>query len=228
MDRDVSELEARLGHTFRDRNLLRTALTHTSYLNETADLAEHNQRLEYLGDAIVDFLVAEVLYYRFPYAREGEMTRWRALLVSTEGLAELAQRLDLGEHLLLGRGEEATGGRQKPANLAAGLEALVAALYLDSDWETVKRVMLPHFRPYIEQATAMTGPWDARSRLQEEVQARLGITPRYVEVGGRGPDHRPVFTVEVMVGDEVWGRGEGPSKRAAAQAAAEQALRRLD
>lgn len=228
MDEGVPELEERLGYTFADGTLLRTALTHSSYLNETADLLEHNQRLEYLGDAIVDFLVAEVLYYRFPDAREGEMTRWRAQLVSTEGLAGLAGQLRLGEHLLLGRGEEATGGRHKPANLAAALEALVAALYLDSDWETVKKVMLPHFRPYIEQATAMRGPWDARSRLQEEVQARVGVTPRYVEVGGRGPDHRPVFTVEVWVGDEVWGRGEGPSKRAAAQAAAERALQRLD
>ena len=221
------EMQQRLGYAFRDPALLTTALTHSSRLNETSSPLADNQRLEYLGDAIVDLIVAEVLYYRFPDAQEGELTRWRARLVSTEGLAQLADKLELGGHLILGRGEEATGGRAKPANLAAGLEAVVAALYLDSDWDTVKRIMLPHFRPYIEQATAVHGPADARSRLQEQVQALVGVTPHYVETGQSGPDHRRTFTVDVLVGDEVWGRGVGASKRAAAQAAAERALARL-
>lgn len=221
-------MQERLGYSFCQIELLQTALTHSSSLNESAELSADNQRLEYLGDAVVDLLVAEVLYYLFPDAQEGELTRWRARLVSTEGLSQLAQKLELGRHLMLGRGEEATGGRAKPANLAGTLEAVVAALYLDSDWDTVKRVLLPHFRPYIEQATAVHGPADARSRLQEQVQALVGVTPRYVEAGESGPDHRRRFAVEVLVGDEVWGRGIGPSKRAAAQGAAEQALARLE
>jgi len=224
---DPAQIQERLGYTFRDADLLRTALTHSSCLNESEELTADNQRLEYLGDAVVDLLVAEVLYQAFPQAQEGELTRWRARLVSTEGLAQLAQQLDLGRHLVLGRGEEATGGRTKPANLAATLEAVVAAMYLDSDWDTVRRVMLAHFRPYIALVTVVAGPADARSRLQEQVQAVVGGTPRYVEVGESGPDHRRRFAVEVVVGDEVWGRGVGPSKRAAAQGAAEQALARL-
>ncbi len=223
----MAEMQQRLGYSFRRTKLLQTALTHSSSLNESADLSADNQRLEYLGDAVVDFLVAEVLYYLFPDAQEGELTRWRARLVSTVGLSQLAQKLDLGRYLILGRGEEATGGRGKPTNLAATLEAVAAAVYLDSDWDTVKRVLLPHFRPYIEQATAVHGPADARSRLQERVQALVGVTPRYVEAGESGPDHHRQFTVEVLVGEEVWGRGVGLSKRAAAQSAAEQALARL-
>jgi len=222
-----AELEERLGYRFSDANLLRTALTHSSVVNETAEPLADNQRLEYLGDAVVDLIVADCLYHSFPEAREGELTRWRGRLVSTEGLAQLADQLALGDYLILGRGEEATGGRRKPANLAAGLEAVIAAIYLDSDWDTVRSVMLPHFRPYIEEVTAVSGPMDARSRLQEKVQARLGKTPRYVEAGESGPDHRRLFVVEVLVGDEVWGRGKGYSKRSAAQDAAERALARL-
>jgi len=175
----------------------------------------------------VDMLVADVLYRSFPQAQEGDLTRWRARLVSTTGLAELARQLDLGAHLILGRGEETTGGRAKPANLAAALEAVVAALYLDGGWDAVERVILPLFRPYIQRVTALAGPADARSRLQEQVQAVLGVTPRYEEAGESGPDHRRQFVVQVLVGDEVWGRGVGNSKRSAAQGAAEQALTRL-
>ncbi len=223
-------LEARLGHRFRDPYLLDLALTHTSYLNETAEPIDDNQRLEYLGDAIVDLLVAEVLYLQFPHAREGQLTRWRSQTVSTEALAGLARGLSLGGYLRLGRGEENTGGRDKDANLAAVVEALTAALYLDAGWEEMKRVMLPLFTPLIQRATAHRGPHDARSRLQEVVQARIGVTPRYLEVGEQGPDHDRRFSIQAVIGDEVWGEGTGHSKQAAAQAAAERALesRHLD
>jgi len=224
----LSVLEKRLSYKFCDRGLLRTALTHTSYLNELSCPAESNQRLEYLGDAVVDLLIADELFHRFPRAREGALTRWRAQLVSTEALAEVAESLGLGEALLLGKGEEATGGRQKPANLAAALEALVAAIYLDCHWDEMQAVILPLFLPQIERVTAVSGPHDARSRLQELVQAQLGITPRYQAVDERGPDHALIFTVQVLIGNEVWGQGEGPSKQAAAQEAAEEALKRLE
>ena len=223
----LAALERRLGYQFQNRELLRTALTHTSCLNECPDPAEDNQRLEYLGDAVVDFLIADELFQRFPRAREGELTRWRSQLVSTEALASIADAAGVGEALLLGKGEEASGGRQKPANLAAAVEALAAATYLDAGWEAVRQAMLPLFEPQIRRVTVISGPYDARSQLQEVVQASLGITPRYRTVGERGPDHAATFTVQVLLEDEVWGQGEGPSKRAAAQAAALEALKRL-
>lgn len=220
-------LEERLGYQCRDTELLRTAMTHSSYLNESSDLGEDNQRLEYLGDAVLDLLIADQLYRQFPGAREGDLTRWRAQLVSTEALASLAQTLGVGEVMLIGRGEEATGGLGRPANLAATLEALIAAVYLDGGWEALSQAVLPHFAAEMERVSAASGPHDARSRLQELTQALFGITPRYHTVSERGPDHARTFTVQALVGDDVRGEGQGHSKRAAAHAAAEQALAAL-
>ncbi|MGQ9555626.1 MAG: ribonuclease III [Anaerolineae bacterium] len=227
MEERLCILEGRLGYRFRDPDLLCTAMTHTSYLNETTEPREDNQRLEYLGDAVLDLLIAERLFHLFPTAREGDLTRWRAQLVSTEALAGLATALGVGEAMLMGRGEEATGGLLRSANLAATLEALIAAVYLDGGWEALHRVILPLFAPGIERVSSATGPQDARSRLQELVQALYGVTPRYNTVDEQGPDHARTFTVQVLIGDEVHGEGQGHSKRAAAQAAAEQALATL-
>lgn len=220
----LAALEARLGYSFRDKSLLRTALTHSSYLNESSESADDNERLEYLGDAILDFVIAEMLYRGFPLAREGDLTRWRAQLVSTDALAAVARSIGVGDALLIGRGEVGTGGQLRPANLASAFEAIVAAIYLDSDLDQLWRVVPPLFAERARRATLASGPSDARSRLQELAQARYGITPRYRTVDAAGPDHARVFRVQVLVGERVCGEGEGHSKRGAAQAAAEHAL----
>jgi ribonuclease III len=223
----LAALETRLGYTFTDPGLLRTALTHTSYLNESPEPTEDNERLEYLGDAILDFVVAETLYRGFPDAHEGDLTRWRAQLVSTEALAVVSLALGVGDALLIGKGEEGTGGQHRPANLAAAFEAIVAAIYLDSGLEALWRVIPPIFAEPMRRVTLASGPADARSRLQELAQARYSITPRYRTVDEHGPDHARTFTMQVVIGDETYGEGQGRSKRGAAQAAAEQALERL-
>ncbi|MHB0876322.1 MAG: ribonuclease III [Anaerolineae bacterium] len=223
----LAAMESRLGYTFRDQGLLRTALTHSSFLNESPEPTEDNERLEYLGDAVLDFVVAEMLYRGFPQAQEGDLTRWRAQLVSTEALAALALDLGIGEALLIGKGEEGTGGQHRPANLAAAFEAIVAAIYLDSGLEELCRVIPPIFAQATRRVTMASGPADARSRLQELAQARYGITPRYRTVEEHGPDHARVFTVQVYIGDQLYGEGQGRSKRSAAQAAADEALGRL-
>lgn len=214
---------------FTDPALLRTALTHRSYLNEHADLDwEDNERLEYLGDAVLDFVLAEYLFLAFPAAPEGELTALRAALVRRETLARLAQRLSIGPALFMGHGEIETGGRERAATLCAAFEALVGALYLDQGIQTLKAWILPLMKTELENARAEVEDKDPKSRLQELAQAAVGITPRYRTVKAEGPDHARTFTVEVSVGETVWGRGAGPSKQVAAQQAARDALDRAD
>jgi ribonuclease-3 len=221
---------------FRNPALLRTALTHRSYLNEHPDLDwEDNERLEFLGDAVLDFLLAEYLYGHLPNASEGELTGLRAALVRRETLARFARKLDLGQMLFMGHGEVETGGRNRPATLCAAFEALVGALYLDQGLDDVSRFVLPLVERELAAAqTQMADHLDAlymkdpKSRLQEVVQGTLGLTPRYRTVRAEGPDHAKVFTVEVLIGETICGIGEGPSKQFAAQRAAADALARVD
>lgn len=221
-------LEEALAHRFADPGLLKTALTHSSYVNENPDTAaSDNERLEYLGDAVLDFLVADWLFREFPRLSEGQMTNLRALLVREETLARLAAKVNLGDHLLLGRGEEASGGRHRTHNLCAAFEALVGALYLDSDVATVRASILPLMQPELRRLLRERSVRDPKSLLQEWTQARYHVTPSYITVGEEGPDHAKRFTVQVLVNGEVWGSGSGPSKQAAAQRAAQAALERL-
>ncbi len=225
----VQEFAARNGLTFDDPALLRTALTHRSYLNEHADLDwDDNERLEYLGDAVLDFLLAEFLFGRFPGAREGELTALRAALVRRETLSRLAGKLGIGPTMFMGHGEVETGGRARPATLCAAFEAFVGASYLDQGLAAVAGWVLPMMEEELVQAQAEVIDKDPKSRLQELAQGRLGITPRYRTTGQSGPDHVKVFTVQVSVGDLVCGVGEGPSKQSAAQQAAIDALARVD
>ncbi len=212
---------------FRDLNLLREALTHRSYLNEhpEADWGD-NERLEYLGDAVLDFLLADSLYRRFPQAREGELTGLRAALVRRETLARLARQLGLGEALLMGHGEADSGGRQRPPLLCAAFEALIGALYLDQGLTGVASFVMPRMEAELAAAQAEVLDKDPKSRLQELAQGLLGVTPRYRTVKAEGPDHAKRFTVEVHLGNAVWGVGQGHSNQAAAQQAAIDALRR--
>jgi ribonuclease-3 len=216
------------GLSFSDNRLLRRALTHRSYLNEHPESLEDNERLEYLGDAALDFISAAWLYNHFPEMDEGALTRLRSALVRTEQLARFAQELDLGQVLLLGRGEDSTGGRERPAILCASFEALIGALYLDSGLERVTEFMEPRLHAAAEAALEDEQLIDARSILQMWAQAELGQTPQYETVGVDGPDHDREFTVEVSVGDQLKARGTGHSKQDAAQRAAAEALERLN
>jgi ribonuclease-3 len=221
------ELARRAGLTFRDAGLLRRALTHRSYLNEHSDALEDNERLEFLGDAALDFLTGAWLYNRFPEIDEGELTRMRSALVRTEQLAQFAQEIDLGQAILLGKGEEASGGRERPALLCGAFEALVGAIYLEGGLEAVSGFMEPRLARAMATIFEDESLLDPRSQLQVWAQAEVGLTPRYRTVESYGPDHAREFVVEVTVGDEVRGRGLGKSKQEAAQQAATDALSRI-
>jgi len=225
---DLSICEKSLGLIFNDKTLLLRALTHRSYINENPHFVlEDNERLEFLGDAVLDFLVAEYLYHRFPEIHEGELTSLRAALVRTEALAHLARKIGLGRYLYLGRGEESGGGRRRPAVLCGAFEALIGALYLDQGLSAVDSFIKPLIEPEVERILAEHLDKDPKSQLQELSQAELEITPRYRTVGESGPDHAKEFIVEAMIGKQAYGRGVGHSKQAAARAAAQNALAQL-
>jgi len=223
--RSLDDIQRTLKLRFFDQSLLKRALTHRSYINEhPEDALDDNERLEFLGDAVLDFITGEWLYNRFPEMREGRLTRLRAALVRTETLAEMGFQCALGDAMLLGRGEEDSGGRERQANLCCVFEALVGALYLDQGLDAVRDFVLPQFEPVLQQILRTDADKDAKSLLQEWSQAHLGITPTYRTVQATGPDHNKEFTVEAIIGDEVYGRGTGHSKQIAAQEAARSAL----
>lgn len=229
MNEPIAELEKRIGITFQDKSLLRRALTHRSYLNEVGDPGwEDNERLEFLGDAIIDCIVAEYLYHRFPEMQEGVLTSVRANLVRREALASFARKLDLGAYLYMGTGEAQSGGRDRDATLCAAFEALVGAIYLDQKMEGTQRFLLPFVQEALPQALERALMKDAKTRLQEWSQGTLRMTPAYVTVEEEGPDHAKTFTVEARIGGLVVGRGRGSTKQAAAQAAAADALAHTD
>lgn len=214
---------------FRDPSLLARALTHRSYLNEHPELAlEDNERLEFLGDAVLDFVVGAWLYNRFPELPEGRLTSLRAALVKTDTLAEFSVQIGLQDPLRLGKGEAESGGRARTSLLCNAFEAFVGALYLDQGLEAIRALLGKLLPDEVERIMAEERDRDAKSILQEWSQAKHGYTPRYRTVHAEGPDHARQFTVEVHIGEHVVGRGIGPSKQIAAQAAASEALARLD
>jgi ribonuclease-3 len=225
---DISAAKDALGLTFEDDTLLQRALTHRSYLNENPDYRfEDNERLEFLGDAVLDFVVGEYLYQRFPEEDEGTLTSWRAALVNTRSLADFARQIGLGPYLLLGRGEDESGGRRRPAVLCGAFEALIGAIYLDQSLSQVNEFVLPRFEPALDHILRNNLDKDAKSQLQELSQAYLGHTPRYPTVSTSGPDHDKVFTVAATINGVTYGRGQGRSKQIAAQVAASEALQQL-
>jgi len=225
-------LQQVVGYRFRDPELFRCALTHPSYVNEhPEDETGDNQRLEFLGDAVLDFVASAWVYRHYPNFDEGRMTRLRAALVRTEALAQLARQVHIGDALRLGHGEEESGGRARDANLCDAFEALVGALYLDGGLAAAEDLIEPLIGPVAEATLAAEADLDAKSRLQEWSQAELGVTPRYRIVAEKGPDHAKVFVAEVLVGKKVMGQGAGRSKQVAGQAAAQaawEALMRLE
>jgi ribonuclease III len=224
-----SRLQQRIGYHFMDRSHLRQALTHKSFSNEqpSGHAAAHNERLEFLGDAVLDLVISHILFYSFPLLPEGEMTRLRAEVVSERSLADIGREIALGDCLQLGRGEELTGGREKDSLIADALEALLGAVYCDGGWAGVHQVAEALFARAIEDSVRRKNGLDYKTRLQEVLQARYGKPPEYVLMGMAGPDHRRVYTMEVRFDDETIGGGSGRTKKAAEQEAARQALERL-
>ena len=225
---DLTVLQQRLGVSFNNPSLLEQALVHTSYLNENPGFTrDSNEKLEFLGDAILGFIIAEKLYRDFTQFSEGEMTRLRATLVRRETLARMAAALELGDYLYLGKGEEASGGRSKAGNLASVFEAVIAAIFLDQGITVTGDVILRIFDKELRKAVRLGAVADYKSRLQEIIQARQQETPVYQLVEEQGPAHDRLFTVEVKVADTVLGRGSGKSKKIAETKAARSALERL-
>lgn len=229
LPQQFAALEARLGYRFRDRGLLEHALTHRSKAHEDpSGGVRDNESLEFLGDAVLGMVVAEALYRTFPHFSEGQKSKVKAAVVSTASLAELAERLGLGEHMILGRGEDKTGGRRKQALLADTCEALMAAIYLDGGLEAARQFILRELGAGIEDARRPEYfGRDHKSALQEQLQALGRPLPVYRVAAEVGPDHRKQFHVEVVVGGEVLAQGVGRTKKEAEQEAAKSALTTL-
>lgn len=225
---DLAALQEILGVPFKDPSMLEQALVHSSYVNENPGLAlTSNERLEFLGDAVLGSVIAEKLYHDLPSFTEGEMTKLRATLVCRDTLAQAARAIRLGDYLYLGKGEEASGGQHKPVNLAGALEAMIAAIYLDQGAATAKDFILRLFNKELQKVVSQGAEVNYKSQLQELIQAREQQTPAYHVIEATGPDHDRRFTVEVRVGDTVLGRGSGRSKKEAETEAARSALERI-
>ena len=211
---------------FKNKELLTQALTHKSWVNEHKGERETNERLEFLGDAILEFVITENIYLGFPKEQEGYLTALRANLVNTQNLAALALRLGVGQELFLSKGEEDGGGRENTSLLADTVEAIIGALYLDQGLDTVKSFIKANLVTEIPDKVSQPLK-DAKSRLQEYVQAKGIPTPKYKVLEESGPDHEKRFIIEVEVNGSNWGMGEGKSKNQAEQAAAEKALEKV-
>lgn len=222
---NLASLQRKIHLTFKDEQLLQTAFVHTSYINEhRAVKQEHNERLEFLGDAVLELVTTEYLYRAFPETEEGQLTAFRSALVKGKHLAEVARALHLGEYLLLSRGEEKSGGRGKNYILANTIEALIGAIYLDRGFSVahkfISRFILTNLGDILEKGLHV----DAKSRLQELSQEKFGVTPLYKVLRERGPDHNKIFEVGAFITEELVGRGEGSSKQKAEEQAARAAL----
>ncbi len=227
-DIQYAELELALDYRFKNRELLKEAVTHRSYCNESAaKAAKDNERLEFFGDAALDFFVSAILMQLYPDSREGELSRIRASLVEEAALARLAQRLDLGRYLRLGRGEEKSGGREKRSLLANTYEAVVAALYLDGGADPAGKLVARDISWLLEQRKIDAGERDYKTEFQEKAQAGYGTLPRYELKEVTGPSHQQHFVVTALIGSALFGEGSGSSKKAAEQAAAKIGLAKI-
>ena len=225
----MKTIEEKIGYSFIDKTLLETALTHSSYSREKDGLCEHNERLEYLGDAMLDAIIGEELYRMFPKEEEGFLSRTRSYLVCEKSLDAVARKIGIGENIRLSRGEEKTGGRERTSILADAMEAIIGAVFLDGGYDKAKAMVLEVFAEVIEDAGR--GKFiitDYKSALQERLQAE-GInieTVKYQDAGQEGPDHDKIFTVKLLIDGEEISQGTGKSKKQAQQNAAEQAMAR--
>lgn len=222
---NFEKFEEKAGVVFKNKGLLKQAFTHRSFINENRGAAlEHNERLEFLGDAVLELVITDYLYGRFKDSTEGELTSLRSALVNADTCSVVAQRLGANDFLLLSRGESKDTGRARQYILANTLEAIIGAVYIDQGYEVAKNFILAHVAPLTEDILK-GGDWiDAKSLFQEKAQEYVGLTPVYKTIRESGPDHDKHFTVSVSVGGESYGEGEGKSKQDAEQAAARRAL----
>jgi ribonuclease-3 len=223
------EVEEKLGITFKDPKLLKTALTHRSYLNEHRGMhLENNERLEFLGDAVLELIISSELFKKYPKKPEGELTAIRSALVRTESLAQESRLLEIGEHVLMSKGEEVSGGKDKDFILANLYEAVLGAIYLDQGIEVcrefVKRTVLKKLNRVIDQELFI----DPKTRVQELIQAKYKVTPTYTLIKQRGPDHDRTFTVGLKVGKKLMTKGTGISKQKAEEDAARKCIEKLE
>lgn len=221
---NFTEFEEKLGYSFKDKSLLELALTHSSFANENK-LKKNNERFEFLGDSVLGFVTAEYLFTEFKNRPEGEMTKLRAAVVCEKSLFKFAEQIDLGKYILLGRGEDGTGGRNRPSVVSDAFEAIIAAIYIDGGIEAVKPYILRFIKDAVKRETSFK---DNKSLLQEEIQKVKGNTLAYEEVGEEGPDHDKTFVFRVKLNGEVIGEGKGKSKKEAEQNAAGNALDKLN
>lgn len=220
-----SEFEARIGRSFSDKRLLEQAFTHRSYLNENRGAGRaHNERLEFLGDAVLELVVSEFLYAKYPEKPEGDLTAYRAALVNTQSIAEAAAKLGMNDYLLLSRGESKDTGRARTIILANAFEALIGAIYLDAGYGAARDFIAGELFHKTDDVVEKRLWQDAKSRFQEAAQEKHGVTPNYVVLSQTGPDHDKRFVSGVYVGQEIVARGEGRSKQEAEQDAAQKAL----
>lgn len=220
---NFTEFEEKLGYSFKDKSLLELALTHSSFANENK-LKKNNERFEFLGDSVLGFVTAEYLFTEFKNRPEGEMTKLRAAVVCEKSLFKFAEQIDLGKYILLGRGEDGTGGRNRPSVVSDAFEAIIAAIYIDGGMEAVKPYILRFIKDAVKRETSFK---DNKSLLQEEIQKVKGNTLSYEEVGEEGPDHDKTFVFRVKLNGEIIGEGKGKSKKEAEQNAAGNALCKL-
>jgi ribonuclease-3 len=224
---ELSELEKTLDYFFESPELLNTALTHTSYVKGENRSSGHNERLEFLGDAVLELIVSEYLFINNPQMNEGLMTRVRSRAVYENALFDAAMKIDLGKYLLLSHGEEHTGGREKPSILSDALEAVIGAMYIDGGIEPAKRFILSFAVDFINEAVRTVTVKDHKTLLQEYVQQNHAGALEYTVISASGPDHKRVFTMEVSIGGVPYGRGQGNSKQEAGQNAAHATLMML-
>lgn len=227
MSQSLAELEQRLGHHFQNPRLLHTALTHPSVAHENQRPLEHNQRLEFLGDSVLELVLTAELFTRYPTLGEGGLTKARAQLVNRRSLAECSRRLGVGEHLVLSKGEEKSGGRQRGSTLADAFEALIGAVFLDAGFEAARQVILRHFAARLEQQSTVPLIENPKGELQELLQMHSNEPPRYELRSVSGPDHDRVFECAVYHAGQELGHGVGKSKKAAESSAARAALEKL-
>lgn len=224
MKQKLNDLASFLGITFIDLKLIENAFVHRSYLNESKRFTDSNERLEYLGDAVLELAATRFLYHEYPQFQEGMLTNLRASLVRTESLAEVAKTLGFSTYLLMSRGEESTGGRQNISILANTMEAFIGALYLDQGFEICDAMLKKHLFPLVHEVIQKASYKDNKSLMQEIAQARFKTTPRYELISEKGPDHDKIFTVAAYIGENKFGSGSGKSKQEAQEAAAKATL----
>lgn len=235
LEEKLSDLQKIIGHTFHKSNFLIEALTHKSYINEkkskglkpALSVDRDNEILEFLGDAVLNLAISEYLINTYPFLLEGELSKIRSMLVNELALAEMARKIGLGSYLLLGSGEEMSGGRDKNSILANAFEAVIAAIYSDGGLAQAANFIIRNFEETIKKSAERKTTFDFKTELQELCQGQRLSLPVYKVAGEKGPEHEKIFEIELLIGDKLYGRGAGRSKKEAEQIAAEEAIKKL-